>query len=790
MSIWELSGGEISGTKDIDELGARGAILTMGSLVEDKLRFSQVFEDASAAQEIGDLQEITLWRNGVRYFKGWVTETRARDTSSNGLQIDTTISGVWWWLLQTPLSGEAKGSDGGDLKERIAFAFDTGDLRSHIIAAIDRSKTLGVSIDVGGISSCFDIPQITLKQMSIADAIVELMRFIPDAVAWIDYAPDVPTFNIKRRAVAAVETLTVGQPPCTSIDVNPRLELETTQVSISFVDRAADGASIFKEQIHGTATNGKRQILTVSGPELDTFLPNDLFDTYAAETVAGSAVETAALSAIAGFDAAKTAGLTNELAFDSYSANFYATAALAGTQTSPQSFTLPAVTYKTPSGQTVSPTGKHIFIGDTPPEWMKTEHGAQEVIIAGKWWYLHSTQNGDIGHDIAEPAWHDDLPGVTALRSGYMNSGIYGWTYNHLYGADFEFTAWLVDTDYSTETTLYKTSDYTFVQPPAGFAQALLETQNFIPYEGVLKVAAQEAGGFDARGRCINIAGSLPKHATMKAMVQSVSLDLQTGSTSIELGVAKRLSFLGLVNRFRRTASDNIIWLSGTGTATGGTIGTSSTSGGSTSTDDGTGDTLGTGLTFWNSGAEGGGFGDGDYGGEDLKKNGAGSAGGVLAVSSGYSALYIDAGNMQETSYFYRRYVFFSFGIGNISIPAFTAPSGYDGIIMQITDNHFTPSISLSFDEAGGTKDSIMYGFHQIKGNIHKNDESTPFTVADSLARTVEYTTKWRGIGATPDSIIESGTLIVLEAFDAEYTGSSAVGDIGQIALQYTPPSP
>lgn len=801
--VWTLTGDGLAEPVELKDLGILNARLQMGSLEVDRLTFSQVFEDAATADPVQGLGKFELWRDDVRFFQGWVTSQRTRDTMAGGLQVDTVVSGVWWWLEQTPLSGMAQGTDEGDLKERIMFEFPKGPLVDNFIHIIDRAKHLGLGIDLGGITDCFDIPQLTLKQMSIAEAIGEMMLFIPDAVTFINYEPDVPTFNVKRRSVMAEQLLTVGNPPLTSVDVNPRMNFEASQVVISYVERGTDGRSIYREQVSGTATNGKRQIVSISGPELDTFLPNDYFDTYEAQTNGGS-IEELALSSISAFSAAKAAGLTNELTFGAYSGTFYPTAADATATTNGEAYNLPGISYATPQGTAVDMTGKHIISTDSPPLWMREEYALQEVIVSGFWYYLHTNQTNDPGQDLPEPAWHANLPSVSNLKNGFMP----GWTNQTLYGGGFTLTVWVSAQEFLGSTTLYKEAEYSFISPPADLAQNLLATQAWTPYEGQITLARNEAGQFDPRAMKINLANSLPAHASMGAVVQGVTMDLNTGTTTAELGTAKRMDFLSLVNRFRRTASDNILWHHGNNGAS--TTGSIFTSGGTTSLLDGTGnDWLTTGpagggglrVVWPSSGGESGGWDDyeepeaGEPEEEEPEEppnpNAASttlSAGGTVSVVEPYEEEHYGAGAIIQSSYYNRLLRVSGVGPtaltwGQFALPVDTLSREVRFVITANTTHKYI------LDPAGGTVSTPHWGAVLQSPGFHKSELGTPRDWNGSISISIDivirdYKTAESGGGYVDR---ESGTLMINNSFIFHHEGSSGPGSIGGLTMQYIP---
>jgi hypothetical protein len=86
---------------------------------------------------------------------------------------------------------------------------------------------------------------------------------------------------------ASATTIDATGGTVTEVSLNPMVELEVSRVELPYVTRDVQGRTQFATQTFGTASSPlpKTQILTVSGPELDTFLPNELFDTqYIAST--------------------------------------------------------------------------------------------------------------------------------------------------------------------------------------------------------------------------------------------------------------------------------------------------------------------------------------------------------------------------------------------------------------------------------------------------------------------------------------------------------------------------
>jgi len=225
------------------------------------------------------------------------------------------------------------------------------------------------------------------------------------------------------------------------------------------------------------------------------------------------------------------------------------------------SYTVPSAVFKNTDGTTFNTSGKHIIRGGRPPEWLIAQESLVEVFVTGSFAYYFTEKtvvNGSATNHVL-PSWSASLPTNVSKFVGFTgSSGTNYWT-KRLFQGQFETSFWVGSS--ALNGTIYRDADYDFIVPPAGLAAALQSTQSFQPYAGEIGIAEEELGVTRYRGKVININGALTEHASMKAMVQGVNLDTATGRSSLTLGSPARLSYQGLVNRFRRTASDNIVYV-------------------------------------------------------------------------------------------------------------------------------------------------------------------------------------------------------------------------------------
>lgn len=259
MAVWTIKGEAGKALDDtvrtLEELGIKsGSILRTESLGVDSLNCHQVVKRADLVGEVvpesGQLVEL-FHDTGTsrRAFMGYVTRPRYR-WQEDGVGASWVVAGPDWWMRKVMLTGESA-DQRGNSRERPNFAFSEGALHTHITTLVNRAKTLGVPIEVGTIDNALTVPKITLSNQSCWNALGELLRGLPDAVAWFDY--DVvgnPTLNVTRRDNATVLQLS-QLAGLRDLDLTEKTELRVTGVDLKHVERDASQRTVYKEQLSG-----------------------------------------------------------------------------------------------------------------------------------------------------------------------------------------------------------------------------------------------------------------------------------------------------------------------------------------------------------------------------------------------------------------------------------------------------------------------------------------------------------------------------------------------------------
>jgi hypothetical protein len=430
MPVWTITGesGKAWDTtsKTLAERAVENASLTFRSVGTDELVLNISPENIVSYTIPTYAQRVDLFRNGSRFFTGYVTNVRT--TSNNSITV--TISNAWWFMER--INYVTSQTDGaGASANRITGVFGNAtsgtNLTTAIQTAIDTSVSLGVPMAniTGGstVGTYFDIPRVTLNQSTCAQVISELVRLVPDTMTYFDYTNATPTFNVVRRAAATTRTLTIGTSPVEDFDVNPMIELQVSQVVLPYVTRDTNGLTSYQTQSSGTAATGKIQVLTISGPELDTFLPSEYFDSA---TLTGFPLSTQFEDYVLSssqFAGAVANGLrfTNiniqqgQRQYSGYNSGKGPTTGTFSPNVRSVQYTQPAASITDDTGQPAT-LGSQLILSDNLPEWAITAHNLKPIVISGQWIYEWRDQVFDFGNgyesNVGLPPWIASLSGT------------------------------------------------------------------------------------------------------------------------------------------------------------------------------------------------------------------------------------------------------------------------------------------------------------------------------------------------------------------------------------------
>ncbi len=119
-----------------------------------------------------------------------------------------------------------------------------------------------------------------------------------------------------------------------------------------------------------------------------------------------------------------------------------------------------------------------------------------------------------------------------------------------------QFTFEIITTDAPEGTSSYSAvTDIDFGDPPiSGLAQFLYESLNPLQYDGAMTLVENECTGALDLGYVINLFGSRAEFETMRALIQQVTFNIDSGTTEAVVGPPRHLTLgdlLALLERFR-----------------------------------------------------------------------------------------------------------------------------------------------------------------------------------------------------------------------------------------------
>ncbi|MCW1913740.1 hypothetical protein OJ996_09150 [Luteolibacter sp. GHJ8] len=580
-NIWTYSG-EVGKRLDgnmrpFDPVGAQ---ISFNALDSDIWSWSVDLADIVPGSEIYPEKDqvVSLFRNGQRFFRGHALMPR-----QDGYRIGVQVVGPWHWMNKIPLSKAVTldAASGGGTSQRASIGFPAQSLTTSLGTLIDRMIALGVPIQKGTIATTFTSIPLTLRQGSCADAFVHLARKVGDMSMWIDYSgTGLPRLNITRRKAG----LSVGTAEAITLDVSqlapqfkciPEDDWRVSLVRVPYFDRAPNGLRRNQEQKAGTPELGHELLLTASGDELDTFLPEEKLDSVQVKTMASNA-NAADMFAFLNTADPLLADLRSRVGFNWYrnvardvSAQHGVTTGtpLLYHDTNPSSFSTPVnfptapPVLKRKDGTTLAGVW-HIVTNDaTIPDWFKEENGitVEEVDLVAQTYVSIAWKSAEGVLPVFSPL--DEYAAASQSKQGRHN--LFASTYNMIshFIRQSTIRVKVLNASYPGLTTVYRQPSYTFISPPAGFAQGILEARNWTPHVGALTLEEEDCGGQRYLGRVINVTGADPTFATMRAMVQSETLALDTGTTTIALGPPARLEFPNLLDQQSTNPNNQIVYL-------------------------------------------------------------------------------------------------------------------------------------------------------------------------------------------------------------------------------------
>lgn len=470
----------------------------------------------------GRTKPATTWQGGEIMFVGRVVEV-PRTGQAESESVSYKIQGPWWYLDN--LIFEQSWQSWNNSTE----AYDTlytshvflgttqqnGTIHNtgqQVTEVVQHAITNGAPMQLGSGFPAQNFPIAEVKDTTCAECIRMVLRWHPDAVTWFDYTTSPPTFHCKLRSQLSSVTIPIGEPPLSAVDLTKRSDLQVPFVQLRF----------------------ERMDTIDSTPRL----------VVETQTAGDTGIKFGGLVAtinLLGYTVNHTTALVTNRVIDPTSAAWW--------------------TYRYPwlgdtriSGLTIEPgstemrrsDGVLLDLADYPTElvsgqiapWM--EHltaplGSARATVKARVKVKHT---GSVGPSDEYESVETLTANIVALNVGYLGS---------------------TGKRFSTLETFEEGDN-----APVGLATSLYNSLSTVHYEGSLTLVEQDCGdllrssvaGTLGMGLVVNLTGGNADWVTGNALVQSVTMSLDSGSTTLQVGPPQHLgpqdlAQLTLVNRRR-----------------------------------------------------------------------------------------------------------------------------------------------------------------------------------------------------------------------------------------------
>jgi hypothetical protein len=533
---WTIKSG--STEKSLESWGIKNVRIELVSQASDLMTFDLTSEEMDEAGPFTEGSTIRLYKNrrtnaggvfveGTSFFYGRVSRI-VRNGTGKEETISYQVDGPWWWLDNLVFQQAWKVWTGGvESQENLSHLFlglkedgtklTTGE---QIAQVVTWANNKGAPIFVSTGYPSVQIPSREVKDITCGEAIRLMLRFHPDAVTWFDYSTTVPTLKIGARTSLLPMQLTIGQAPLSTVNITGRTDLSVPVVVLKF-ERT-------------DSLQGEMRLIT----------GKQIYPPSVSEYSFGAMVATVQLMGYTTNYNQATVKVENIYPTALYSQQWWAQRNSWLNDSRIAGFEVLSWNVFDDNGNPIVPTPLA-----TLPNFISQGDYAS--------WFRAS---GGIPKSDGLPVNAARLKVCAKARLTYFNN--LGNDYKQTISNE-TLSANITATDIAVGTHLFSTLQ-TFVEgetEPIGLAQSLYTSLHEPHFEGSVTMGEAECldwlqsnpgcSSILGMGMYLNIAGGKTEWATMKALIQSVSMDLASGMTTLKFGPPGHLGAADLVELLR-----------------------------------------------------------------------------------------------------------------------------------------------------------------------------------------------------------------------------------------------
>lgn len=564
------------GAGNFSAFGITNAKRHLVSLGIDTFTFSAPYD--ITAMPICFWGDYVVIRNGsVIWFQGICTKPTGQATGPAEMH-HYEISGAWWWLdnivLQCPwrLADASQQNKGRvilgvsgplftitpgltpdqlkELQESYQAEDPTpGTIGDDIFNCISWAQGCGAPVALGLHAIAAFAPPKEVLDVTIGEAIRSRCKYAPDVVSWLNYASSPPTLNFQYRAALSAVSVSLTAISGPGLTITPRNDLVPPAVVICYeitnnidgkiginisADKYPTGASglaprtlvstIPLKGVEETYVRQKIRVATMTLRHADG-VGSDITDTnadFGHDNDQKHVVERFLLSRVPSLQRCDTVSGVNpktpDLKFIKLASGKYFDSALQNVVGNDGTGDYYLVDASDPSSAHVhldASLDKCLLEGTVLP-WMGADAQFQRITFRVQWKENKVVTGIDSDHN----------PGVTM---------------------SFDLTA--TDAASATYTNLASFTGGSGV--PTGLAQNIFASLATLQYEGRAALTEAECSGTVAPGVVMNITGGRPEWLSMRALMQQLEENIDTGESTVMFGPPHHLAPQDIIELMR-----------------------------------------------------------------------------------------------------------------------------------------------------------------------------------------------------------------------------------------------
>lgn len=483
---------------------------------------------------------VIIKNGGVTWFQGICTAPKAK-ASGKAESIEFVISGAWWWLENTALQVPWLMIDGSQVNKGRVILGVNADLTAASIASVFTAvftfltTTCRAPVALGTCTAAACAPPKEVLDVTCAEVIRAQLKYAPDVVGWVNYAPDVPTINFAPRA--ALTPVTVSFTNLTGFEATPRPDLIPPEVVLIYeTTNTVDGRPGITVQVDASPVGA----LGYAPRSLVTTIPlHGVTETYAKQKVR---VQLLPLD---------VSNPTNT----HIAARFYqmfCTALQAADKISGDPVTPDLTFYPSDPGDSSSPVfvralaqpvdvdGGGPYILQDPTDTSSThvylDTTLTKCLMQGSVMPWMTTTSAQVQSVTFRCSWKEN-----GVQKGLNTDGSLG----------VQCVAILTATN-AVSLEYHSLQQYEAGESaPTGLAAALRGSLSTLQYEGKASYENDEVDGALTPGKLINVSGARAEWVNMAERIQTTEEDIDKGATSVTFGPPNHLAIQDVIELLR-----------------------------------------------------------------------------------------------------------------------------------------------------------------------------------------------------------------------------------------------